>query len=117
MAITVLIVDDSHEGRRVLEEMVSSHEEFEVVGTARDGREGLDAFRRLRPDVVVTDYSMPEMTGLGLARAVKDESLQTVVVICSDAYIDNASPADVAVSKDIDAAVLVDLISTAIRER
>lgn len=55
--------------------------DIEVIGKARNGREALDLSRTLRPDVVLTDIEMPEMGGLELAQAVRDQSLGARVVI------------------------------------
>jgi two-component system response regulator DesR len=52
-----------------------------VVGRAPTGRAALDLARALQPDVIVTDIEMPEMSGLDLARAVRDERLRSRVVI------------------------------------
>ena len=55
--------------------------DIEVVGTARDGREGFELARTLRPDVVVTDIEMPEMSGLELAKRLHDEGGRPRIVI------------------------------------
>src|SRR5206468_12745524 len=52
-----------------------------VVAQACNGREALRLARELHPDVVVTDIEMPEMTGLELATALKQESSAAKVVI------------------------------------
>ncbi len=62
----VLIVEDNHELRRFLREVLEG--EFRVA-TAPDGRQGLEAARRLRPDLVVTNVTMPEMSGEQAAAA------------------------------------------------
>src|SRR5262245_7423157 len=66
---TVLLIDDNAQllayCRRLLEENGYR------VAEARDGRAGLDAFRRERPDVVVCDVFMPVMDGLGFLREAR----------------------------------------------
>lgn len=47
--------------------------ECEVVGVASDGREGMDAIRRLKPHIVLTDIRMPNMDGLSMVAALKSE--------------------------------------------
>lgn len=54
---------------------------IEVVGRAPNGREALALVRSLRPDVLLTDVEMPEMSGLELAQAVRTEAPATRVVI------------------------------------
>jgi two-component system chemotaxis response regulator CheB len=54
--------------RKVLKEILSRSPSIEVVGTARDGREGLEMAERLAPDVVTCDLMMPELDGVGFVR-------------------------------------------------
>jgi two-component system response regulator DesR len=54
--------------------LLAIERDIEVVGTASNGREAIAAVRTLRPDVLLTDIEMPEMTGLELATALKSES-------------------------------------------
>jgi len=53
------------------------------VGEAEDGRQALDLFRKLRPDILLTDLRMPEMDGVALTEAVCRESPQSRVIILS----------------------------------
>jgi len=69
--IRVLIADDFgvvREGLSILLESLA--DDIEVVGTAANGRDGLDQVLELRPDVLITDISMPEMNGIALIAAV-----------------------------------------------
>lgn len=68
---SILIVDDDAPVRRTLEKMLESAG-FETVSAA-DGSEGLELFRRRRPDLVVTDIIMPNEEGLGLIRDLRNE--------------------------------------------
>ena len=54
---------------------------FEVVGQVGDGREALTETRRLNPDVVLLDISMPEMNGLEALRHLREESPDVHVVM------------------------------------
>jgi two-component system chemotaxis response regulator CheB len=54
----------------ILKKMLAASPEIHVVGTARNGREALDVIPRLQPDVICTDFHMPEMDGLELTRQV-----------------------------------------------
>ncbi len=79
--IRVLVVDDSAYIRKVMREMLTSHPDIEVVGTARDGREALDKVAELQPDVVTLDLMMPNLDGLGFLREqMKRRPLPVVVV-------------------------------------
>ncbi len=64
---TVLIVDDDAMIVRGLEQFVDWGElGFNIVGTARDGEEGMEAIRKLQPEVVLTDIQMPYKDGLAM---------------------------------------------------
>jgi DNA-binding NarL/FixJ family response regulator len=72
--IGVLLVDDHPVVRDGLRGMFDSVPDIDVVGEAGDGRAGLDEIERLRPDVVLLDLRMPELTGLGLLRALRERA-------------------------------------------
>lgn len=61
--LRVLIVDDSPVARSVLRSILEADPGLEVVGTARNGLEGVQMVERLRPDVITMDVRMPEMDG------------------------------------------------------
>ena len=62
--IGILIVDDHRGVRESLRRMLSGCPEFQVVGVAADGLEAIEQARRLRPDAIVMDISMPRMDGV-----------------------------------------------------
>ncbi len=62
--LRVLLVDDSSFVRRASERMLTPATDIEVVGTAANGREAVERVHELKPDVVVMDVNMPEMSGL-----------------------------------------------------
>lgn len=66
--LRVVVIDDSAYVRKVVREILSRSPFVEVVGTARDGLEGLDLVERLEPDVVTCDLIMPELDGVGFVR-------------------------------------------------
>jgi DNA-binding NarL/FixJ family response regulator len=55
-------------------------DQFELVGTVADGPALLDAVRRLRPDVIVTDIAMPGMSGLEAVRRLAADGLKSKVI-------------------------------------
>ena len=79
--IRVLIAEDQAMVAGALAALLAIERDLEVVGTARDGREALTLIRIHRPDVLLTDIEMPEMTGLELAAAVRLETPAPRVVI------------------------------------
>jgi DNA-binding NarL/FixJ family response regulator len=68
--IRVLLVDDHCMVRAAVERLLREVPEIEVVGSAGGGAEALFLVRRVRPDVVLMDLSMPEVDGIAAARAI-----------------------------------------------
>lgn len=62
--IKVLVVDDSAFMRKVISDMLTNSEDIEVVGVAKNGRDGVYKAKVLKPDVVTLDVEMPVMDGL-----------------------------------------------------
>lgn len=84
MKYTVLVVDDEFELRRALIEKVDwAAAEFEVVGEAENGVEALDLIETLEPDLIITDIRMPMISGLELAKRVREIRPATQMVILS----------------------------------
>lgn len=61
--------------------LLTLEDDVEVVATATNGEEALQAVRRLAPDVLLTDIEMPVMSGLDVAKIIADEGLAMRVVI------------------------------------
>ncbi|GAB6060965.1 protein-glutamate methylesterase/protein-glutamine glutaminase [Desulfonatronum parangueonense] len=81
--IKVLVVDDSAFMRKALSTMLGNDPEILVVGTARDGAEGLDKIRELQPNVVTLDIEMPRMDGLTALRHIMMEMPRPVIMVSS----------------------------------
>jgi DNA-binding NarL/FixJ family response regulator len=74
----VLLADDHRIVAEGLESLL--REDFDLVGTVRDGDALIEAARRLRPDVVVTDISMPGMNGLDAIRELRRQGITARIV-------------------------------------
>ncbi len=81
--VRVLIIDDSAFMRRVITEMLQSSPLIAVVGTARNGKDGLEQARRLRPDLITLDIEMPVMDGLSVLPSLLDELNCPVIMLSS----------------------------------
>jgi two-component system chemotaxis response regulator CheB len=81
--IKALIVDDALFMRKAITEILETDPRLQIVGTARDGLDGLDKIKELRPDVITLDIDMPRMDGLAAIRHIMIESPVPVVVLSS----------------------------------
>ena len=67
MPVRILIVDDSAVFRRLLRKALEIQAGWQVCGEAANGKEGIEIARKISPDVIVLDLSMPVMNGLEAA--------------------------------------------------
>src|SRR3954452_12017452 len=79
--IRILILDDHLLLREGIAAIVSGEADLEIVGEATNGREGVEAFSRLRPDVTLMDLQMPVMTGLDAIRQIRASAPNARVVV------------------------------------
>jgi two-component system response regulator RegX3 len=87
MARTILVVDDETTLRETLVEALET-EGFRVVSAA-DGREALTVFRAERPDLVLLDLMLPELSGIEVCRIIRAESgVPIVMLTAKDSEID-----------------------------
>jgi DNA-binding NarL/FixJ family response regulator len=81
--IRVLIADDHAILREGVRALLAATEDIEVVGQASDGREAIEACRRLDPDVVLMDIAMPGLGGLEAAIEIRNAGLRSRILILS----------------------------------
>ena len=80
----VLLVDDEYLELELLEKHVPWGElGFKVIDTAKNGREALDVFERLSPDILITDVKMPFVDGIALANKVYQSYPETRIIFLS----------------------------------
>ena len=70
--IKILLVDDSPVVLGILKKILAKSPEVLVVGTAKNGEEGLEQVKFLNPDVICTDLMMPVMDGLEFTKRVME---------------------------------------------
>jgi DNA-binding NarL/FixJ family response regulator len=83
----VLIADDHALFRAGIRVILSSRPDIEVVGEAADGEEAVALCRKMRPDLVMMDLTMPQVDGIAATRTIKAEFPRTSVLILT-AYAD-----------------------------
>lgn len=81
--IKILVVDDSAFMRKAITMMLESDPMIKVVGTARDGEEGVEKVRLLKPDLVTMDIEMPRMDGLAALREIMLKNPVPVMMVSS----------------------------------
>lgn len=79
--IRILVVDDNPEVRRSLRGVLEQHQGWRVCDEAGNGEEAVERFREIRPDVIVLDFQMPEMSGLHAARIISRISPETPILM------------------------------------
>ena len=80
-SVNVAIVDDHPLFRRGLIQLLSTIPDFHLVGEASSGREGIALVAHSRPDLLLLDLNMKDMSGLDVLKAVRDGKLDTRVVM------------------------------------
>lgn len=81
--IKVLIVDDAIFMRTVLKKMLEESDNLTVVGEANSGLEAIEMAKKLQPDVITLDITMPEMDGITAIDKILEVSPPSKIIMCS----------------------------------
>jgi CheY-like chemotaxis protein len=79
----VLVVDDSEVFLGVAASVISATSTLRLVGVVRSGGEAILLLPKLRPDLVLLDFRMPEMDGIQTTRIIRRNEPGTVVIVIS----------------------------------
>ncbi|MCX5712150.1 MAG: response regulator [Candidatus Omnitrophica bacterium] len=79
--IRVLVVDDSALVRETVKAILMSDPDIEVVGVAKDGKEGVEKALKLKPHVITMDLKMPMMDGLEAIESIMEEMPTPIIVV------------------------------------
>jgi two-component system chemotaxis response regulator CheY len=80
LVIRVLVVDDSETTRRILRMLLGSRG-WTVCGEAENGQDGVWKFEKLKPDVVVLDLAMPDISGIETASMISTSDPTVPIVL------------------------------------
>jgi DNA-binding NarL/FixJ family response regulator len=81
--LRILIADDNERVRRGVIALLSAEPDWEICGEAVDGAEALLKAPELRPDVILLDVSMPGISGLEVARLLRQDLPKTWILVMS----------------------------------
>ena len=93
--INTLIVDDSALARGIIRDFLEGDKNFNIIGEAVDGEDGVQKILSLNPDLVTLDLEMPKMNGLEVIEAVMQKISVPIVVVTSHDTAKNAYDATV----------------------
>ena len=86
MPYRILIADDHSLVRKVLKTTLENYSDWEVCGQATNGLEAVQKAAELRPDLIILDFAMPVMDGLGAARRILSASPSVPILIFANYY-------------------------------
>ena len=78
----ILIVDDAAFMRMMLKDIFTKNG-HEVVGEACNGKEAIEKYKQLKPDLVTLDITIPELDGIGALKAIKAIDKDAKCIMCS----------------------------------
>ncbi|MEP6686105.1 MAG: response regulator transcription factor [Verrucomicrobiota bacterium] len=83
MSLRILIADDHEVVREGTRALIEGETGWEVCGIAVNGREAVDRAKELKPDVIVLDMTMPELSGVDVVRQIKSAAPKSEILVFS----------------------------------
>lgn len=83
MTIRILITDDHQLFREGIANLLAASTQIEIVGHAENGQQAIEKARKLKPDIVMMDLSLPVMNGVDATRILHKELPETKVLVLS----------------------------------
>ena len=81
--IRIMIADDDPGMRLIMRKLVEKAEGYELVGEAVNGKQLIEMYDEIHPEVILLDVEMPEMTGIECARAIQDRDPRTIMIFAT----------------------------------
>lgn len=104
---TILIIDDHPLFRKGLIQLIQTAQEFDIVGEASGGKEGIERALALHPDLILLDLNMKDMSGIDVLKAIKAADLDSRVIMVT--VSDNADDLVAALRAGADGYLLKDM--------
>ena len=82
MTVRMLVVDDAPFVRRSLSK-IAEERGWQVIGEASNGREAVEQYLALKPDIVTMDITMPDMDGISAVKEIMKADPQARIVMCT----------------------------------
>ena len=108
--IRILCVDDHPLLREGIAALIENQSDMELIAEACNGREALEQFRKLRPDITLMDVQMPEMTGIDAISTIRNEFPDARFIVLT------THPGDMLVSRALKAGARAYLLKSAVRK-
>lgn len=81
--MTIMVIDDSPFASKQIKDLVEENG-YEVIGYAKNGEEGIELYKELKPDIVILDIIMPGIDGLETAEIImKNDSAAKILMLSS----------------------------------
>lgn len=81
--VRILLVDDFEPFRNLVSTVLLKPPRFQIVGEAADGLEGVRRANELKPDLILLDMDLPRLNGLEVARRIRQESPDSIILLVS----------------------------------
>ena len=85
----VLVVDDHPLFRKGAAQLLELDDEFQLIGEAASGAEGIDLAAQLQPDLILLDLEMQDMSGIDVLRHLKDSESDAIIVVLTVSNSEN----------------------------
>lgn len=79
--VRILLADDSETLRGDVRTLLHSRPGWKVVAEAADGREALEKAKEIQPDIIIIDYSMPEMDGISAIPMIRSAAPEAEIIV------------------------------------
>ena len=83
MSLSILVVDDLPDFRRLIKRICRDRHDLEIVAEAADGLVAIEKAKELQPDIVLLDISMPRLNGLEAAMRILEVSKRSKIIFLS----------------------------------